>query len=637
MVFTPFEKRPEMASAWLSEFEEATAIKNFFTANYPVLAGNRMDLFKVFLPLAWRNASKDGVQGFLHPLTNFTETKGVTLRKNSYSRLRYLFKFANEENLFEDVDHHTKFAVAVYGRKNDSISALAIMNLFHPKTVDDTFESTDNSIAEGIKDENGNWNHKGQKDRLITLDREALETIGRVFSDSLTAPVLPDIHSETLLNLMEKFSKINLRIRDLGEKNFCISSMWQETGARIDGIIAEFPKLETKTPESFGKLILNGPHLNVGNPFFKTPRNPCKHNLDWVPVDLELIPDDFIARCKYEQKCNDATYMARQMECNWDKKPFDKHWRLAYRCMIGSDSERSLTSAIYPPSVGHIHKVSSLAFSSNETLITVSSEFCSLPLDSYVRFLGKTDLLPTLVNSLPFVNYRVRFIATMIRCLSLMCLTEPYKPFWESQFKSEFLKEQWTQQSAGLIPDWFAHLTPQWTRNCALRSDLMRRQALLELDVLTAQAMGLDFQDLITLYRLRFRVMRDYEANTWYDQNGRIVFTNNSALPSVGLPRKKRSKDADDGITYRKNGYAVDAGGLGFEDVKDMKEGYIEKTFPDISMSDEPVMTTVKYVAPFFQMDREADYRRAWEVFEKRFGKVNIEDSESSTENQADN
>ena len=149
--------------------------------------------------------------------------------------------------------------------------------------------------------------------------------------------------------------------------------------------------------------------------------------------------------------------------------------------------------------------------------------------------------------------------------------------------------------------------------------------------------MGLDLKDLLTLYRLRFRVLRDYEANTWYDQNGRIVFTNNSALPSVGLPRKKRLKDADDGITYRKNGYAVDAGGLGFEDVKDMKDGYIEKTFPDISMSDKPVMTTVKYVAPFFQMDREADYRRAWEVFEERFGKVNTECFESANENHIEN
>ena len=634
---TPFEKRPEMASAWLSEFEEATAIKNFFTANYPVLAGNRMDLFKVFLPLAWRNTSKNGVQGFLHPLTNFTETKGVTLRKNSYSRLRYLFKFANEENLFEDVDHHTKFAVAVYGRKNDSINAQAIMNLFHPKTVDDTFDSTDNSIAEGIKDENGNWNHKGQKDRLITLNQEALETIGRVFADSLTAPVLPDIHSESLLKVMEKFARIKTRIRDLGEENYCISSMWNETTSRTDGTIAEFPKLQTRTPSSFGKLILNGPHLNVGNPLFKTPRNPCKHNLDWVPIDLELIPDDFIPRCKYEQNCDDATYAARQVKCPWDNKPFDQHLRLGYREMVGLDSERSLTGAILPPSIGYVNTLHSIFLKNEALFLPLTCSFATIPIDAYIRMLGNGHLQPGVISGLPLINYQSRLKAALIRSLSLNCLTYPYKSLWESQFESGFLEEQWTQQSAGLIPDWFAHLTPQWNRNCALRSDLMRRQALLELDVLTAQAMGLDFQDLITLYRLRFRVMRDYEANTWYDQNGRIVFTNNSALPSVGLPRKKRTKDADDSITYRINGHSVDAGGLGFEDVKDMKDGYIEKTFPDISMSDKPVMTTVKYVAPFFQMDREADYHRAWEVFEKRFGKVNIADSESSTENQADN
>lgn len=63
-----------------------------------------------------------------------------------------------------------------------------------------------------------------------------------------------------------------------------------------------------------------------------------------------------------------------------------------------------------------------------------------------------------------------------------------------------------------------------------------------------------------------------------------------------------------------------------------MKDGYVKKTFPDISMSDEPVMTTVKYVAPFFRMDRETDYQRAWEVFEKCFGKVDSENSEYSSE-----
>lgn len=618
---TLFARRPDIARAWRSEYEEATGLQLFLgnTVNYPEIKGSAIDLFKLFLPLSWRNASKQGVQGFLHPLTNFTETKGITLRSHSYSRLRFLFKFINEEKLFEDVHHQTEFAVSIYGEITDSVHAQAMMNLFHPKTVDDTFESTDDSIAEGIKDENGNWNHKGQKDRLITINKQVLEDIGRVFADSLISPVLPDIHSESLLKVMGKFAHITKRIRDLGEDNYCISRMWDETNARKDGTIVEFPDLQTKKPASFKKLILNGPHLNVGNPLFKTPRNPCKHNLDWVPIDLELIPDDFIPRCKYEQKCDDATYEDRQIVCKWDGKPFDTHWRLAYREMVGTDSERTLTSGVYPAGVSCINTINMFAAADMKDLLSVATSFASLPLDAYVRMLGKGHLLPELISGLPFINYERRYIAAISRFLALTCLTLPYRSLWNATFCPEFLQEQWTRESTGLDSEWFSHLTPECTRNCGLRSDLMRRQALLELDVLTAQAMGLDLKDLLTLYRLRFRVMRDYDANTWYDQKGRIVFTTNAALPSVGLPRKKRVKDATEGITYRIDGYVVDAKGLGFEDIKDMKKGYVEKTFPDTSMTDEPVTTTVRYEAPFFQVDREADYCRAWREFDKRF------------------
>lgn len=618
---TLFDRRPDIAKAWRSEYEEASGLQLFLGAkvNYPEIKGSAINFFKLFLPLSWRNSPTSGVQGFLHPLTNFTETKGLTLRRNSYSRLRYLFKFHNEEKLFQDVGNVTQFAVAVYGNPKQSPSASVIMSLFHPKTIDDCFESTDNSIAEGRKDANGNWNHKGQKDRLIRLDQKVLEDIGRVFDDSLTAPVLPDIHSESLLKVMQKFALSTTRIRDLGDDNYCISRMWDETNARKDGTIAEFIKLQTKTPSSFEKLILNGPHLYVGNPLFKTPNNPCTSHRDWISIDLELIPDDYVPRCKYEQKCDDTTYAARQVKCKWDNKVFDQHWRIAYRGMVPTDGERMLTGAIYPPEVAHIHGVNSIATKSSSVLVSLAAQFSSLPLDGFVRMIGKTNLLPELMSNLPVIDYESKESAAFCRALCLQCLTPAYASLWQEHFDETFLTDSWTQILDGIDADWFKNLAPKWKRDNALRSDLMRRQALLELDVLTAQAMGLELDDLLTLYRLRFRVMREYELDTWYDQNGRIVFTTHKALAGVGLPRSKRSKDTDEGITYRKNGYAVDAGGLGFEDVKNMKDGYVEKTFPDISMSDEPVMTTVKYVAPFFQMDREADYRRAWEAFDSRF------------------
>ena len=643
----------ELASTWRTEYEQAAGTSNFLKSlnNYPETDKSAVDLFKWFLPVSWRNATEDGVQGFVHPLTVFTETKAIALREASYQRLRLLLQFKNELSLFP-IDHHTGFGLTVYGPRvqQSDISAHAIMNLFHPKTVNETFESDGSGEVEGIKNSKGEWNLKGHRDRLIHLNAEALAIIGLVFDTDPTAPVLPNIHCESLLKILEKFGKAERRIK--GIKDLTISCMWHETGARVDGTIREFPKLATKRPVTFDKLILNGPHLNVGSPLFKTPRNPCKHNLDWSIIDLETIPDDYVPRAKYEQACDQETYDARQVKCEWDKvvnvvqtktngitqedqpAPFDRHWRLAYRSFVGTDSERTLTGGLIPPGVGYIHKIESISTKSNSVLLSIAGSFVSLIFDSYIRQVGKTSLLPSLMMSLPFCDYSSTQQSVFARVAGLNCLVNPYATLWEKVFDQDWQTEKWTQTSDGLDPNWFKQLTPVWQRNCALRSDLSRRQALVEIDVLTAHAMGFTLDELKTLYRMRFRVMRDYEQNTWYDQKGRIVFTTNAGLPGVGLPNKSRPKDAAEGITFAINGNACSDKGLGFEDVKNMKEGFVSKTFPDDSMTDgTPEMRTVTYYAPFFKMDREKDYETAWRVFGERFGWTDIPDAPETGNN----
>jgi hypothetical protein len=109
--------------------------------------------------------------------------------------------------------------------------------------------------------------------------------------------------------------------------------------------------------------------------------------------------------------------------------------------------------------------------------------------------------------------------------------------------------------------------------------------------------------------------MRQYEADTWYDQKGRIVFTNSKGLVGVGLPRKANKKDLSYSIQVDdRNEQNIP---LGWEDIKDLQSGVITKTYIDDTQSSGPVERTVQYDAPFDCCDREDDYRVAWEYFRK--------------------
>jgi len=132
-------------------------------------------------------------------------------------------------------------------------------------------------------------------------------------------------------------------------------------------------------------------------------------------------------------------------------------------------------------------------------------------------------------------------------------------------------------------------------RNSGLRYYFERRQALIETDVLASIALGLTLEELKTIYRVQFPVMRQYETDTWYDQNGRIIFTNSKCLSGVGFSRPKWNK------------------------IKDVKSGTVERTITDDTLSDGPCERTIVYQAPFDRCDREKDYEIAWAAFEKRF------------------
>ena len=117
--------------------------------------------------------------------------------------------------------------------------------------------------------------------------------------------------------------------------------------------------------------------------------------------------------------------------------------------------------------------------------------------------------------------------------------------------------------------------------------------------------MGLDLtlDQLQTMYRAQFYVMRGYELDTWYDRNGRTVFTNSKGLVGVGLPRKSSRGDPTPG----------------WEDVKAMTSGTVEQRVMDDTLPGGPREKVIVYEAPFDRCDREADYAIVWAEFERRF------------------
>ena len=179
-----------------------------------------------------------------------------------------------------------------------------------------------------------------------------------------------------------------------------------------------------------------------------------------------------------------------------------------------------------------------------------------------------------------------------------------------------FKSDRWTSTDSRLPATFFADLTPTWNRNVALRTDFTRRQALVEIDVLTAKALDLTLEELLTIYLVQFPVMRQYEADTWYDANGRIVFTTSKGLPGVGLPRKAIRADSSytlDTSTYQDTNIA-----LGWEDVRHIEAGTIRRRVTDNTQPGGPIQRWIEYVAPFTRPDREQDYRVAWEAFASR-------------------
>ena len=557
-------------SMYFAEYEMLSGEQNFLNAvqNYPALKGQQTNLFKCFLPLSWEKTNESGIAAFVHPEGVYDDPKGGALM----------------------------------------VSFDTISNLYDVKSIVECYQGEASAPIPGIKDANGDWNITGHPDRIIHVTQRELEVFAKLFdgNDKWPQARLPVLHVRSLIGALSCIASQTQYISDIKTEIFG-SEMWHETNAQKDGTMVR----NVHFPESLTDMIISGPHIAVANPCFKTSRSICRLNSDYDNIDLTSISDSYLQRCNYQPYCAPEEYEERAPLTPWNCKNYYSY-RIAMRNMFNQGGERTLMSAIIPPKVGHVHAVYELGFKNDVDTALMSGLMESIPYDFYIKATGKGSGGIGVLGGLPIIRsiYSIRIILTT---LLLNSLNEYYAPLWKKCWNVVWPFTTWSKSDPRLSPARFTSLTSEWTWDTPLRTDYERRQALVEIDVLTAMALGMTLQQLKTIYRIQFPVLQSYEADTWYDANGRITFTNNRSLTGVGFTRPEWENAG--AVQPIKRGDAPWDGIM-----KHAPASYVfARTITDDTMPGGPVQRTIEYAAPFDRCDREQDYETAWKFFEEKY------------------
>ncbi len=624
-----FTVKPAARPEYIVECVAQEATQAFLNAmqNYPVLKGVQTNLYKCFLPVGWMLAGQRGVVGYLHPEGPYDDPKGGGLREAIYTRLRAHFQFQNELKLF-DIGNRNKFGINIFGPSQTAPGFDLVANLFSPTTIDACYLHNGVGMAGGIKNDANEWNTVGHADRIVHVGDEQLTVFAQLYDEPGTPPRrarLPALHAGLLSSVLAKLAAYPRRLADLGDDYVSIE-MWHETMQQHDGTIVRNADRSAPFAAMPEDWVLSGPHFSLANLLYQTPRAICSTHRAYDGLDLEFLPVDYLPRSNYRPMTDRVEYLRRTPRVSWvepeetETKPVTAFFRFVARSMLSISGERSLLCAIAPPGTGHIDPVHSLTFRSVATLSLFTAGCLSTTFDFWIKTTGNPRFRNNLAKFLPLIQSNESELVARFAILN--CLTTHYAPLWAEVFNPDFTNKRWSQPDNPRLPkDFFAKLTPDWQRNCALRTDYSRRIALVEIDVLVAQALGLTLDELLLIYRVQFPVMQGYERDTWFDMNGRIIFTNSKGLVGVGLPRKGGRNTADVTITYP-DGHSKTSK-IGWDDIRQMQEAgslpagsTVTTTVIDDTQPGGPQTRTRSYTAPFALTSRETDYKIAWAFFE---------------------
>ncbi|MCP3816581.1 class I SAM-dependent DNA methyltransferase [Streptomyces sp. A3M-1-3] len=586
---------------------------------YSLIAGTRPDLYRAFMCQVWRHFGAGGTAGLVHPDTHFGGVKEGRLREAAYQHLRAHGHFSNRRGVFSEIHANTEFGVQIYGEVQ-SPRFTHLSWLFDPSTLRDSLDHDGYGELPGIKSE-GKWELRPHRARLVEVDSELLTQWHQLSGETAIPASQAALLYPVTVDEQGAIGALSAVRNRLGEHEPRITiGMLENLATKKMGLY----RWDTTAPSSFGEVILQGPHLGVATPFNKQPNIPCRTNRDWGSWDLAKLPAQAVPRTNYvpsgeleryrgvqdrwldyarlgsdwqpsveewtsridvlteeELKLSESEQREILHGRLWLFRPYTGFFRLAWRRMIPFDTERSLFAALIPPGPVHVDAVNSMALRDSRVTALNGGFWAALPIDYLLRITGRSDLRVAEAHKMPYADPSHPLSGPLLlRTLRLNCLTEAYAPLWAELYDMTWPGyEEWAVKWPRMAP-LAAHLKSAWGYVTPLRTEYERRAALVEIDALVGVWLGVTADQLVALYKARYPILGDYEAEMWFDANGHKIARNHHTYGHG------QTKEHYDHFLAHQNG---------------------ERSTPPEG-----------YTAPFYKANREEEMRAAHAYFSER-------------------
>jgi methylase of polypeptide subunit release factors len=502
----------------MDEFVRLEGYSNLLESNfYSKLRGVQKNTYKAFDVLGLHLLADNAVFGVIQEDGILEDKKSATLREELYKKFRFHFQFQNEKFLFSEVGHAKRLSVNIFKNDtNDKINFDHIGNLYLPSTIDACY--VHNNPTESIpliKDIADQWETRGHSERVIKIEKNTLE----LFSDFLNleanqSPLFLNLHSQPLLGVVQKIADSSETFESFLGKDNCVGcEMFHEVNSQDSGHIG--PK--AGYAKSVDYVVLSGPHINTANPLSQETQEIYKSKFSYDKVDLEKIPENFFPRTLYQLKISskeaDAIFPTLQ------NKPYRSYYRLVTRGMVNATNERCLFTAILPPMMSHINGIKGVAAVTSAKLPIIAGIAASLIQDGILRLKNKSNMFPDDILKMP-IGIKKEFLNSIgRRALALNGLTSYYNELWLASVELKLNSGVIDSITEGPALIGFGD---KFSRKNALRSELHREQALIEMDALTALSFDLSSEELIQVYEILFPVLNMYDRQRKFDRKTKL-------------------------------------------------------------------------------------------------------------------